>query len=366
MFLERLNVPQKLYYNLDREDQILTEEIYSGSKYQIMYDNNDSIEQVLIPITEDLQLHIYKDKDKKFAFDALPIVDDVQTEAFVVEIQNSPAYDIQQATKSRKLTHAFISAFKNSLNFHRNLRKGDKLVMVYEQRYRLGKPISTPVVKVAMIEMRNKEHFIYLNSDRRHYDARGAEVEGFMLGRPVAGARVSSRFQKRRFHPILKRYRAHLGVDYAARRGTPIKAAGNGTVTFRGYTRGYGNLTKIRHSDGYMTLYAHQKSFRKNIRRGKKVKKGQVIGYVGSTGMSTGPHLHFGLYKNNRAINPAQVIRLTVKKLKGKKRKEFNAIKEEYNSLVKDHLSKNTKAKVFQDFSSSTLIDLKTLKKVDS
>ncbi len=222
--------------------------------------------------------------------------------------------------------------------------------MVYEQKYRFGRNFSQPKLQVAMIEMHKKKHYIYLNDDGRYYDEKGVEAEGFMLNRPVRNARVSSSFTLRRYHPILKKYRAHLGVDYAARPGTPIMAAGSGRVIFAGYTRGYGKLTKIQHSDGYMTLYAHQRAFRKGIRRGKHVKKGQVIGYVGSTGLSTGPHLHFGLYKNGHARHPARVIRITTNKLKGKKLKAFKKLKEDYNKTVELHLEAETKATCFVDF----------------
>jgi murein DD-endopeptidase MepM/ murein hydrolase activator NlpD len=201
-----------------------------------------------------------------------------------------------------------------------------------------------------MIEMRGKKHSIYLNSDERYYDEKGAQVEGFLLSRPVKNARISSKFTKRRYHPILKRYRAHLGIDYAARRGTPIMAAGSGKIIFAGRTRGYGNLIKIRHSDGYMTLYAHQKSFRRGIKRGKHVKQGQIIGYVGTTGLSTGPHLHFGLYKNGRAINPARVVRVTSKKLYGKARKKFLKIKKALDKDVQEVLDKQIAPKRMDDY----------------
>jgi len=212
--------------------------------------------------------------------------------------------------------------------------------MVYEQKYRLGSPFSMPKLLTAMIEMRGKRHAVYLNTDERYYDEKGRQVEGFLLARPVRNARVSSGFTRRRYHPILKRYRAHLGIDYAAPRGTPIMAAGSGKVIFAGRTRGYGNLIKIRHSDGYVTLYAHQKSFRRGIRKGKYVKQGQVIGYVGSTGLSTGPHLHFGLYKNGRAINPARVVQVTTKKLGGKALRAFRARKKELDALLEAALER--------------------------
>lgn len=355
-FLEKHHLPQKIYYDLDKDDQKITEEIYAGVNIQILRDANESIEQVLIPINDELQLHIYKEKGK-YELDSLPIIYTKKQEAFTVSIESSPYADIVKATGSKKLAHQFVNAFKNSLNFRRDLRKGDNLVMVYEQKYRLGQPFSMPVLQVAMIEMRKKKHYIYLNSDGRYYDEKGIEAEGFMLNRPVRNARVSSGFTLRRFHPVLKKYRAHLGVDYAARPGTPIMAAGSGRVIFAGYTRGYGKLIKIQHSDGYMTLYAHQRAFRRGIKRGKYVKKGQVIGYVGSTGLSTGPHLHFGLYKNGHARNPARVIRIATNKLKGKKLKAFNALREEYEKVVELHLLAKTKPIALEQFDNVTYVD---------
>lgn len=364
-FLERNTLPQALYYDQDKEDQKLTEEIIAGVNYQILYDDNKTIRQVLIPINDELQLHIMKNGGSwGYSFEALPIISETKREAFVVNIESSPYNDIIKATGSTKIAQIFVNGFKNSLNFRRDLRKGDPLVIIYDQKYRLGLPFSMPKLQVAMIEMRNKRHYVYLGDDDRYYDEKGEEVEGFLLARPVNNARVSSRFTKRRFHPVLKKYRAHLGVDYAARPGTPIMAAGSGRVVFAGYSRGYGKLIKIRHSDGYMTLYAHQKSFRRGMKSGKYVKKGQVIGYVGSTGLSTGPHLHFGLYKNGRAINPARVVRVTTRKLKGEKRKAFEKVKEERNREVALYLAANMQPKKVEVFEDVCYVDSKTCQQI--
>jgi murein DD-endopeptidase MepM/ murein hydrolase activator NlpD len=345
LFLQRLQLSQKdLYYKLDKEDQIITEDIRSGYRYQILYSDTKpkSIEQILIPINDELQIHIYKDKNN-YKFETIPILSSSKTEAFCVSINYSPYYDILKTTHSKKIATIFMQGFKNSLNFKNDIRKGDRLAMIYEQKYRLGKPFSMPTLKAAVIEMHKKKHFIYLNSDERYYDENGKQVEGFLLAKPVRGARITSRFTRRRWHPILHKYRAHLGVDYGARRGTPIRAAGSGVVIYAGYSRGYGNTIKIRHSDGYVTLYAHQKKFKRGIRRGVHVKRGQVIGYVGSTGLSTGPHLHFGLYKNGRAINPLRVVQVTVKKLRGKKLKAFKRLKANYDQSLELHLKNGTK-----------------------
>ncbi len=343
MFLEKNSLPtQRLYYDLDRDDQTLTEEIRSGVHCQILRTDAGTITQILIPMNDELQIHIYKYKGKYF-FEAIPIIYETRREVFTLKIKHSPYLDIIRATGSKKLAQIFVANFRHSLNFKQDLRVGDTLIMIYDQKYRLGKPFSMPILKAAMIEMRGKKHYIYLNKDDRYYNAKGNEVEGFLLARPVRGARISSYFTKRRYHPILKKYRAHLGIDYAARRGTPIVAAGSGRVIFKGRTRGYGNLTKIRHADGYVTLYAHQKSFRRGIRVGKWVKKGQTIGYVGTTGLSTGPHLHFGLYKHGRAINPLRVVQVTTKRLKHKAYKEFLQLKHNYDESLNLHLANQTK-----------------------
>jgi len=342
-FLEQQKLPiRKLYYNLDNDDKILTQEIKAGVHYQILHNKNNDIEQILIPLNEELQIHIYKYK-KEYKFEIIPIIYTTKTEALTLKIKRSPHWDIYKNTGSTKLASAFVSAFDKSLNFKRDLRVGDTLVMIYEQKYRHGKKFSMPVLKTAMIEMRRKKHYIYLNSDDRYYNEKGCRVEGFLLARPVRGARISSYFSKRRFHPVLKRWKAHLGVDYAARRGTPIRAAGSGRISWAARMGSYGNLVKIQHEDGYETRYAHMKSFRRGIRRGKWVKKGDTIGYVGTTGRSTGPHLHFELRKKGRAINPLRVVQVTTKKLKGKKRKEFLKLKENYDKSINFHIENNTK-----------------------
>ena len=343
MFLDRHDLPVKpLYYNLDKDDQILTQEMRAGINYQILRDDDKIIKQMLLPLNDELQIHIYRDRGL-YKFEAIPIISSTKTEAFTINISHSPYLDIIKATGSKKLAEIFVSSYKYSLNFKRDLRKGDTLIMIYDQKYRLGKPFSMPTLKVAMIEMRKKKHYIYLNDDDRYYDEKGNEIEGFLLARPVRGARISSRFTKRRFHPILKKWKAHLGVDYAARRGTPVVAAGSGRVIHAGRLGAYGKLVKIRHADGYETRYAHLKSYRRGIKRGKYVKKGHTIGYVGSTGRSTGPHLHFELRKRGRATNPLRVVQVTTKKLKGKEKKAFLKLKDNYNQSIDLHLENETK-----------------------
>jgi len=358
VFLEENNLPsKKLYYDLDKDDQRLTEEMRSGIHYQILRDTNGTIEQVLLPLNDELQIHIFKENNK-YTFEAIPIISTTKTEAFYTTITSSPNYNILKETGSKKLAQIFVSSFKHSLNFSRDIRKGDTLVMIYDQMYRLGQPFSMPTLKVGMIEMKHKKHYIYLNDDDRYYDEKANEVEGFLLARPVLGARISSYFSKRRWHPILHKWKAHLGIDYAARRGTPVRAAGNGTISYCARLGTYGNLVKIRHADGYETRYAHLKSFRRGIHRGKRVRKGQVIAYVGTTGRSTGPHLHFELRKRGRAINPLRVVQVTTKKLKGKAKKAFLKLKDNYDESVALHLKNKTSFKRLLPFEAMSYVHL--------
>lgn len=341
-FLERHNIPLSIYYNLSGEDKELASELSAGTKFQILRDANDNISQILLPISNEIQIHIFKDINNHYSMDFIPIVYEVEEMVLNIKIQDSPYKDIKNATNDEILANAFNRSFNGSVNF-KTLQKGDRLAIVYERKKRLGKYIGEPNIKVAMIETRGKPNYIYKFNDA-FYDPNGRELENFLLIKPVPNARISSRFNPKRFHPILKRYRAHLGVDYAAPRGTKIYAAGDGVVSFVGNKGGYGKTITIQHSNGYMTLYAHVNGYAKGIKKGKKVKKGQLIAYVGSTGLSTGPHLHFGLYKNGNAINPESVVKITKSELNKNQKIEFNKLKDRLNNQIqasfKDHINK--------------------------
>lgn len=330
-FLESQNIPLSIYYDLDREDRELATEIQSGRKFQMLKSDNGDLEQVLIPVGEELQIHLIRDKDTdKYTMQITPVSYQTEKLSVAIDIQRSPYQDIVAATNNHPLANEFVNSYKKSLNF-RNLKKGDRLVIFYTQRKRLGKRFGDPTIDAGMIEVRGEQNFIFLYDENRYFTDKGKEIEGYFLKMPLTSyKRISSKFTYKRWHPILKRYRAHLGIDYAARSGTHVKAAGNGRVTYMGRKGGYGKTIEIRHADGYKTLYAHLRGYKKGLRRGKRVNKGQTIGYVGNTGLSTGPHLHFGLYKNNRAINPNKVVKVTKSILRGKERKKFFAHVKDY------------------------------------
>ncbi len=337
-FLQRNSIPMSLYYGLDREDRELASEIAAKVKYQVLKDDNNNIEQILIPISDELQIHIYKNKDRQYNLTFTPVDYDKEERILTLTLENSAYQDIYKESQSSTLARAMIRSFRGSVNF-RSMQKGDKITLYYEQKRRTGKLWGDITIKMAIIEVNKSAKEVFYFKDN-YYDKNGKDIEFFLLAKPIGTARISSYFTTARFHPILKRYRAHLGIDYAAPTGTPVQSAGNGTIIFAGTQGGYGNVVKIQHSSGYSTVYAHLSRFAK-IKKGQKIKQGQTIAYVGSTGMSTGPHLHFGVYLDNKAINPLSVVKIAKSELKGKDKEEFKKLISQYEQTVQNHIRNN-------------------------
>jgi murein DD-endopeptidase MepM/ murein hydrolase activator NlpD len=256
-----------------------------------------------------------------------------------IEIQKSPYLDIISATNNYALANEFSQSFKGGVNL-RNLQKGDKLVLLFQQKRRLGKPFGSVKLDVSMLETAKRQNYIFYYKEN-YYNQKGEELENFLLANPVTYTRISSVFTQKRWHPVLKKYRAHLGIDYAAPTGTPVRSAGSGKVVFVGEKGGYGKTIEVTHDSSYKTLYAHLNGFARGVRGGQSVKQGQVIGYVGNTGMSTGPHLHFGLYRGTVAINPASVVKMAKSSLGGKELKEFMRYTEDLKQKVQVALQNN-------------------------
>ena len=357
-FLSKNNISKDIYFDLSKEDQELCSEIQAGIKYQIAY-KNDILEDILIPISEDIQIHIYKQLNK-FVLKIVPIKYNKITEILVVNIKNSPYEDILLTTHNNALAREFVRNFKKSFNF-RVLQPNDKIIIKYIQKIRLGNYYGIPEIIAAAIVGRYKKKFIYKNpSDGRYYDSKAKSLTSVFFRVPLKYRRISSKFTKKRFHPILKRYIAHLGIDYAAPRGRKIRATAPGKIIFRGRKGGYGNTIIIRHKGGYKSLYAHQSKFSSHLKRGSWVKQGQLIGYVGTTGRSTGPHLHFGLYKNGRAINPARVMSYSKKTLYGKTRKNFLRFAKKTKKELLDSIKSNKKPMNIKSYKYKQSIDINT------
>ena len=323
-YIERHNIPHTLLDGISQSDKTLLLEIQSGDSFFELRDSNDKLIQALIPIGDEMQIQITQNHSNgEYKFDIIPTIFIESEYKVVLPITKSPSQDINRELNYASLALYYGKLFKNRKNINfKKLQKGDMMAFFYTQRSRLGKPISDPVITSAMLETRGKKHFVFVNEDGEKFSDSGKVIRYKVGSRkiaiydkmrmPLRHIRITSRFTYKRYHPILHRYRPHLGRDFGARRGTPILAAGDGKVIYSGWMGGYGKVIKISHGGGFVSLYAHQSRLR--ARRGSSVKKGQVIGYVGSTGRSTGPHLHFGLYKRGKAVNPARHIKIATKK----------------------------------------------------
>lgn len=197
--------------------------------------------------------------------------------------------------------------FGSEIDFHRDLRKGDRFTVSYEMRYLRGQPTRSGKILAAEFINDGQIHravwFDQGDGQGEYLTPEGKPVKKTFLRSPLEFSRISSGFSQR-FHPILKTWRAHQGVDYAAPTGTSIRATANASVDFVGTQRGYGNTVILKHDEKNTTLYAHLSKFRSGLRKGQRIKQGDTIGYVGQTGWATGPHLHYEFRINNQPVNP--------------------------------------------------------------
>ncbi|NOZ25308.1 MAG: peptidoglycan DD-metalloendopeptidase family protein [Nitrospirae bacterium] len=200
--------------------------------------------------------------------------------------------------------------FESSIDFVTELREGDRYRLLVEELWLNGVFKGYGKILAAEFVNNGKTYEAYrFDVDGRagYYDGSGRSLKKALMRAPLRFRYISSGFTYRRKHPILKTYRAHRGIDYAAPRGTPVSAAGNGTVKFAGWRGGYGKLVIIKHPNGYETYYGHLSRIKRGIRRGKKVSQGDIIAYVGSTGLSTGPHLHYSIKRYGKFLNPLKI-----------------------------------------------------------
>ena len=226
-------------------------------------------------------------------------------------IQSSLFLDAKRAGLSDNLTMQLANIYAWDIDFALDLRVGDKFSVLHETFIDNDKIVKTGYIVAANFINKGKEHkavrYDKQHSKFKYYSPDGKPLHSRFLRTPVEFARISSRFNLRRKHPVLNRIRAHKGVDYAAAKGTPVRSTASGKVIFRGRKGGYGNVVIIKHDRRYETLYAHLSRFSKKYKRGSRVDQGDVIGYVGSTGLATGPHLHYEFHVNGKHKNPLTV-----------------------------------------------------------
>ncbi len=220
----------------------------------------------------------------------------------------------------------FARIFGFEVDFQRDIRKGDWFEILYEKfEDDNNKVRDTGKIIYASMFVNGQEINLYnfkYENEEDYFDIKGKSITKSLMKTPINGARLSSSYGMRK-HPILGYNKMHRGTDFAAPSGTPIMASGSGTVTRARWCGGGGNCVKIKHNSTYETIYAHMKAFAKGIKEGRKVKQGQIIGYVGSTGLSTGPHLHYEVIVNGKKVNSQKLKLPSGKTLKGEERKQF-------------------------------------------
>ena len=303
--------------------------IYSGRELKLIYkkveNQTNSVVSLLFPINNTISIEVRKSKNKFIVKEN--ILQLYKREVVVKSVINNNLYSsaIQSGIEPNIIIE-FARIFGFEVDFQRDIRKGDWFELLYEKFEDDNERVrdTGKIIYASMFvngEEINLYHFKDKNSDD-FFNIKGQSITKSLMKTPINGARLSSSFGMRK-HPILGYNKMHRGTDFAAPSGTPIMASGSGTITRARWCGGGGNCVKIRHNSTYETIYAHMKSFAKGIKEGKKVKQGQIIGYVGSTGMSTGPHLHYEVVVNGKKVNSQRLKLPSGKKLKGEARKDF-------------------------------------------
>ena len=227
------------------------------------------------------------------------------------EIKSSLFAATDEAGLPDAAANQLAEIFGGDIDFHRDLRKGDKFSVTYEMTYSNGEPVRVGRIQAAEFINQGKSYqVVYFqtgNSNGDYYTPDGKSVRKAFLRSPIEFSRVSSGFSLSRLHPVLGTWRSHKGVDYAAPTGTKVKVTADGTVTFLGKQGGYGNVVMVRHQGRYSTVYGHLSRFAKGLRHGQRISQGEVIGYVGMTGVATGPHLHYEFRIDGQQRDPLRV-----------------------------------------------------------
>ncbi len=308
--------------------------IFSGTEIRVVTKEESGFKKVIsliYPINEITTVEIKRNKDE---FNIDKKILKLNKEEIVISstIKSSLYSSAVEIGIEPNIIVEFANIFGFEVDFQRDIRKGDKFEVYYERYVDADNVVrSTGKIIYAYMFVNNKESSLYnfkFNNKVGYYDVDGKSVIKTLMKTPINGARLSSSFGFRK-HPILGFNKLHQGTDFAAKRGTPIMASGSGVVVMAQKYKGYGNYVKIKHNSTYATAYAHMSKYGRNIKKGAKVTQSQIVGYVGSTGLSTGPHLHYEVIKNGKRVN-SQRLRLPSGKVlnnEARNRFEFERIK---------------------------------------
>jgi len=289
-------------------------------------EKNYSIAKFAIPINKSTTIEITKDEQGKIV--SRKIITKLYEKKILSEnvIKNNLYSSAIEAKINPDTIIEFARIFGFEIDFQRDIRENDYFKIIYDKYFdENGEFVKSGSIHYAHMSVNGREITLYKFGGDKNYsyfDINGKSVEKALMKTPINGARLSSSFGMRK-HPILGFNKMHRGTDFAAPSGTPIMASGSGTIVLAKWCGGGGNCIKIKHNSTYETIYAHMKSFARGMRKGKKVRQGEIIGYVGSTGISTGPHLHYEVVVNGKKVNSQKLKLPSGKVLKDNERKLF-------------------------------------------
>ena len=324
-------------------------QLLAGNKIDIIIEkssstNKNTIVKFSVPITKSTTIAITKNEDNKIISNK--IITKLYKKKILSEniIKKNLYSSAMEVNINPDTIIEFARIFGFEIDFQRDIRKHDYFRIIYEKYFdENGEFIKSGSTLYAHMSVNGREITLYKFGNDKSYgyfNVNGKSVEKALMKTPINGARLSSSFGLRK-HPILGFSKLHTGTDFAAPMGTPIMASGSGTITRAKWCGGGGNCIKIKHNSTYETIYAHMKSFGKGMKVGKKVRQGQIIGYVGSTGMSTGPHLHYEVIINGKKINSQKLKLPSGKVLKDDERKQFEIHRIKIDVLVAELIAKN-------------------------
>jgi len=280
-------------------------QIYPGDKFKIALDENHNLKKIVFaPLNANPMLISYS--KQKFSFIVVNIQPTQDITQSTITINKSLNYDAKKSGIEAEVIKLMVDNFSWDLDFRRDLRKGDKFVLAWDGE-------KTPCAMIYVGNRKTIALFAYKNpaGQKKYYTSEGKTLNDSFSFPPLKKyTRISSDYQKSRYHPTLKVWRSHLGTDFAAPKGTPVYATAKGVVKYLATLTGYGNVVYLKHGNKYLTVYAHLAGFKKGLRSGDKVSKGQAIGFVGSTGQSTGPHLHYEI-RINGVHQDAEKVKLS-------------------------------------------------------
>ena len=304
-----------------------------------------NLESLVIPISKSINISLARNTENNF------ISKKVVTQLFKKIVLSQGVIERSLYTSAMKdnvnpnIIVEFARIYGFEIDFQRDIRKGDTFQILYEQFVdEDGEWYSNGEIIYAFMSVQNREIILYRYQTKKFYgyfNINGKSVEKALMKTPINGARLSSSFGMRK-HPILGYNKLHRGTDFAAPMGTPVMASGTGVVTKASWCGGGGNCVKIKHNSTYQTIYAHLSNFGTGIKKGKKIRQGQIIGYVGSTGMSTGPHLHYEVIVNGKKVNSQKLNLPSGKILKGENRKKFEIQRIKTDVLLAETLEKKS------------------------